>query len=92
MIKIFVIQKTLTPWDKEVQLHLEKDGVVFELNAEEFKELSDVLDGKRQMLQTAPKDGEYYSEYIYLHNYDKAARTSDQTLLGEPSTREEAGT
>ena len=73
MIKIFATRKTLNPWDNEVQVRLDKDGVVFELNHEELQELFDVLNGKRQMVHTDPKDGEYYSEYIFLHNYDKVS-------------------
>ncbi len=71
MIKVFAIQQGVNPWDRKVHVHLRKGGVEFELTNEELNELFSVLNGKRQVLHTAPKEGDYHPEYIYLFNHDQ---------------------
>lgn len=69
MIKVFATQTNLSSWEQELNIHLSKDGVKLELNDEEFKELLAVIHGKRKVMTSMPKDGEYNSEHIYLTNY-----------------------
>ena len=76
MIKVFAILKTFStsPYEIHTHVHINKDGVDFELAHEEVKELLAVLEGKRKIAQTPPKEGEYYSEYVYLYNGDTTSK------------------
>ena len=55
-----VIATKTTGFDSQVEnIKLIKNGIEFELNAEEFKELQNVLDGKRFSLAYFDHRGDY---------------------------------
>lgn len=55
-----VIATKTTGFDSQVEnIKLIKNGIEFELNAEEFKELQNVLDGKRFSLAYFDNKGDY---------------------------------
>lgn len=47
-------------------LVLNKDGVNITLDAEDFRELQDTLNGKNKVMHTIPKDGEYIGKTLVM--------------------------
>lgn len=72
MIKVCEIKKAVNAIDYERTLFLKKGEVEIELSQEDLKEIDAVLNGKREVLTTSPKEGDYHSSLICLHNYDRS--------------------